>query len=78
VRAAWFTPHFLAGNAINATATPDIIIDIDPEAHITVFDYAEIKAHIASLLEGRVDAVRSDSLKPDLRPAASAQAVYAF
>jgi uncharacterized protein len=56
----------------------DIMIEIDPEAHITVFDYAGLKEYIASLFDGPVDVVSRDGLKPYVRPAASADAVYAF
>ncbi len=56
----------------------DIMIEVDPDAHITVFDYAGLKEFIAGLLDGPVDVVSRDSLKPHVRPAASADAVYAF
>jgi hypothetical protein len=54
------------------------MIEIDPDAHITVFDYAGLKEYIASLFDGPVDVVSRDGLKPHVRPAASADAVYAF
>ena len=42
----------------------DILVEIDPEAHITVFDYVGIKDYIAGLFEGgRVDVVNRDGLK---------------
>jgi uncharacterized protein len=56
----------------------DIMIEIDPEAHITVFDYAGLKEYIANLFDGPVDVVSRDGLKPYVGPAASADAVYAF
>jgi predicted nucleotidyltransferase len=56
----------------------DIIIDIEPEAHVTVFDYVDLKEYIAGLFDGRVDVVSRDGLKPHVRPAAMANAVYAF
>jgi uncharacterized protein len=56
----------------------DIMIEVDREAHISVYDYVGLKEYIASLLEGPVDVVSSDSLKPYVRPAATADAVYAF
>ena len=46
----------------------DIMVEIDPEAHITVFDYADLKDYIASLFDGPVDVVNRDSLKPYVRP----------
>lgn len=56
----------------------DIMIEIEPEARITVFDYVEIKEYIAGLFEGPVDVVNRDGLKSHVRPAAMADAIYAF
>jgi predicted nucleotidyltransferase len=56
----------------------DIMIDVDPEAHISVYDYVGLKEYIASLFDGPVDVVSRDGLKPYVRPAATADAVYAF
>jgi predicted nucleotidyltransferase len=56
----------------------DIMVEIDPEAHITVFDYADLKDYIASLFDGPVDVVNRDGLKSYVRPAATADAAYAF
>jgi len=56
----------------------DIMVEIDPEAHLTVFDYAGLKDYIAGLFDGPVDVVNRDSLKPYVRPAATHDAIYAF
>ena len=56
----------------------DIMIEFDPAARITIFDYAGLKDYIANLFEGRVDVVNRDGLKPYLKPAATADAIYAF
>jgi uncharacterized protein len=56
----------------------DIMIEVDPEAHITVFDYVGLKEFIAGLFDGPVDVVSRDGLKPYVRPAATADALYAF
>jgi predicted nucleotidyltransferase len=56
----------------------DIMIEVDPEAHITVYDYVGLKEYIAGLFDGRVDVVDRNGLKPYVRPAATADAVYAF
>ena len=56
----------------------DIMIDVDPEAHISVYDYVGLKEYIASLFDGPVDVVSRDGLKPYVRPAATADVVYAF
>jgi uncharacterized protein len=56
----------------------DIMIEIDPEARITVFDYVDIKEYIAQLFDRPVDVVNREGLKPYVRPAAMADAIYAF
>jgi uncharacterized protein len=56
----------------------DIMIEFDPAAHITVFDYAGLKDYIAALFDGRVDVVNRDGLKPYVKPAATTDAIYAF
>jgi len=56
----------------------DIMVEIDPEARLTVFDYADLKDYIASLFDGPVDVVNRDGLKPFVRPTATADAIYAF
>ena len=45
---------------------------------LSVYDYVGLKEYIASLFDGRVDVVSRDGLKPYVRPAATADAVYAF
>ena len=56
----------------------DILIEFDPAARITVFDYSGLKVYIANLFDGRVDVVNRDGLKPYVKPAATADAIYAF
>jgi hypothetical protein len=56
----------------------DIMIEFDPTARITVFDYAGLKDYIAALFDGRVDVVNRDGLKPYVKPAATTDAIYAF
>jgi predicted nucleotidyltransferase len=54
------------------------MIEIEPDARITVYDYAGLKEYIESLFDGPVDVVSRDSLKPYVRPGATADAIYAF
>jgi predicted nucleotidyltransferase len=61
-----------------AESDVDVMVEIDPEAHLTVYDYADLKDYIASLFDGPVDVVNRDGLKSYVRPAAAADAVYAF
>lgn len=56
----------------------DIMIEFDPAARITVFDYVGLKDYIAALFDGRVDMVNRDGLKPHVKPAATTDAIYAF
>ena len=56
----------------------DIMIDIDPEAHVTLFDYVGLRDYVASLFDGRVDVIDRDALKPHLREPTARDAVYAF
>lgn len=56
----------------------DIMVEIDPEAGITVFDYVELKEYISSLFDEPVDVVNRDGLKSYVAPAATADAIYAF
>jgi predicted nucleotidyltransferase len=56
----------------------DIMIEFDPAARITIFDYAGLKDYIADLFDGQVDVVNRDGLKPYVKPAATAEAIYAF
>jgi hypothetical protein len=72
----------LFGSRARGDAHPDsdtdIMIEIDPAARVTLFDYFGLKDYIAGLFDGPVDVVNRGALKPSLRPAAAADAVYAF
>ena len=46
----------------------DIMIEIEPDAAVGVYEYIGIKEYIASLFEGPVDVVDREGLKPYLRP----------
>ncbi len=56
----------------------DIMIEIDPEAPVTVYDYVALKDYIAGLFDGPVDVVDREGLKPYVRPPATSDAIYAF
>ena len=45
---------------------------------MTVFDYAAVKSYIAGPLDGRVDVVNRDGLKPYVKSAVTSDAIYAF
>lgn len=56
----------------------DIMIELDPDSRVTMFDYVDIKEYIAGLFQEPVDVVNHDGLKPFVRPHAAADAIYAF
>ena len=56
----------------------DIMIDIAPDAVRDMFAYAGLKLYIAGLFEGPVDVIDREGLKTYVRPAATADALYAF
>ena len=72
----------LFGSRARGDARPDsdtdIMIEIDPAAPVGVYEYVGIKDYIAGLFDGPVDVVDREGLKPYVRPAATADAIYAF
>lgn len=56
----------------------DIMVEIDSEADMSVYEYVGLKRYIASLFDGPVDVVDRDGLRPYIRPPAESEAVYAF
>jgi predicted nucleotidyltransferase len=56
----------------------DIMIEVDPAAGIGIFEYVALKDYIAEMFDEPVDVVSRDGLKPYIRPAATADAIYAF
>jgi predicted nucleotidyltransferase len=72
----------LFGSVASGNSRPgsdiDIMIEIDPDACITVFDYVDLKEYIAQLFDEPVDVVSREGLKSYVRPAATADAIYAF
>ena len=56
----------------------DILVEFDPAARVTIFDYAGIKLFIAALFAQPVDVIDRDALKPQLRSTCAEDAIYAF
>lgn len=56
----------------------DVLVEFDPAARVTVFDYAGIKRYVAALFEQKVDVIDREGLKPQLREAVIRDAIYAF
>ena len=81
LRVRGVTHSAVFGSAARGESRPDsdidIMIDIDPEAHITLFDYVGLQDYIASLFDDPVDVIDREALKPHLRTSALPD-VYAF
>src|SRR5229473_6428980 len=62
----------LFGSVARGNARPDsdidIMIEIDPDARVTIYDYVDLKEFIAKLFDGPVDVVNREGLKSYVRP----------
>jgi len=56
----------------------DILVEFEPEATGSIYDYMRLKDYIAGLFKGPVDVIDRDALKPHLRAPSGRDAVYAF
>lgn len=56
----------------------DILVEIDPNVPLSVFEYVGLKEFVAGFFDGPVDVIAEDGLKPFVRPSVSADAIYAF
>ena len=56
----------------------DVLVDLDPELPISVFQYARLKLYIDELLGGASDVVNRRKLKPLLRENILREAVNVF
>ena len=56
----------------------DIMVELDPAARVTMFDYIALKEYIEAMFSQPVDVVNRDGLKPHVQPQATADAIYAF
>ena len=73
---------FLFGSAARGEARSgsdvDVMLDLDPDARISVFDYAGIVDFVQGLFSEPVDVSNRDSLKPHVRPTAERDAINVF
>src|ERR1700726_1638227 len=56
----------------------DILVEFEPGAEGTIYEYVRLKEFVASLFDGPVDVIDRDALKPHLRPPAARDTLYAF
>ncbi len=68
----------VARNESGETSDIDIMIELEPDAPIGVFEYVGITQYLADLFPSRVDVANRGSLKAAVRPGAERDAVYAF
>jgi uncharacterized protein len=68
----------VARGVATATSDIDILIELEPEAPIGVFEYVALTDYIGALFPMRTDIANHAMLKPHVRPAAERDAIYAF
>ena len=56
----------------------DILIELDPEVPVGLFEYVGIAQYLTDLFPVRVDVANRSSLKPLVRPSVERDAIYAF
>ncbi|SFK27034.1 hypothetical protein SAMN05444581_10515 [Methylocapsa palsarum] len=82
LRALGVTHAALFGSRARGDHRPDsdidIMIEVDPGAQISLYEYVGLKEQIAGFFGVPVDVVSHEALKPAIRPAVTADAIYAF
>jgi predicted nucleotidyltransferase len=68
----------LARGESKRTSDIDILIELDPQAPVGLFEYVAITQYLADLFPVRVDIANRSSLKPLVRPSVERDALYAF
>lgn len=72
----------LFGSAARGEERPDsdidILVEFEPGAEGSIYDYLRLKEYVAGLFDGPVDVIDRDALKPHLRAPAARDTVYAF
>ncbi len=56
----------------------DILLEFEPGAEGSIYDYMRLKEYVAALFEEPVDVIDRDALKPHLRAPAARDSLYAF
>lgn len=68
----------IARNEAGPASDIDILVELEPDAPVGVFEYVQITQYLADLFPERVDVANRSSLKALVRPYAERDAVYAF
>jgi uncharacterized protein len=68
----------VARNEGKRSSDIDIMIELEPDAPVGVFEYVGITQYLADLFPNRVDVANRSCLKALVRPSAERDAVYAF
>jgi hypothetical protein len=71
----------LARGEAHAASDIDIFVRFDPNAPITLWDYAGLKRQVAKMLRApsaKVDVIDLDGMSAQVRPSVERDAVYAF
>lgn len=56
----------------------DVLVELDPEAGLSMFDFAAVQRLIGELMGGEVDVISHRGLRPQMRALVQKDAVYAF
>ncbi len=68
----------VARGEAQSTSDVDVLLDLDPNHPVGVFEYARIKLYVEEILGGESDVVNRKTLKPLLRSRVLREAVNAF
>ena len=68
----------MARGDATAQSDIDIMIDVDPNLRLSVFEYVGLKDYIGSLFPISVDVVNRDLLKTPIKPTVLSEAIHAF
>ena len=68
----------VARGEARAGSDVDVLVELDQERSLGIFEYARLKIYISELLNGAGDVVNRRTLKPLLRDSILRDAVHAF
>jgi hypothetical protein len=68
----------LARGEASADSDIDVLVELDEDRSMGIFEYARLKLHINQILDGAGDVVNRRTLKPLLRDNILRDAIHAF